>query len=283
MTVTYDALSTPINPGKVETLGRIYSVVGDMPVVLLGAFSRDLIFYHAHGIEVPRATMDIDTSVQMASWDDFSAACEKLKAMGFENEDEDHPEKLYDENGQEVDLLPFGSLSEDGRTITWPQDNSPWSICGIQEAYEHAMLVMQDTLELRVIPPCAMIYLKMFSIYDRPDDRRKKDTGDIQFVLENYLDVVGRERLLSGGSDNDVMELVGGDIVKAAARVAGRDMRAILNADSMSELSKILRVETTSRSRCPIAHELAGLHKGQFARARAILASLHDGVNDVCS
>ena len=33
-----------------------------MPVVLLGAFARDLIFDHIHGIEdIPRATMDIDT------------------------------------------------------------------------------------------------------------------------------------------------------------------------------------------------------------------------------
>lgn len=281
MTVIYDALSNPINQGKTETLKRVYSVVGAKPVVLLGAFARDLIFDHVHGIEVPRATMDIDTCVQMTSWEDFRAACEELKAIGFKNEEEEHPEKFFDTNGQEVDLLPFGSLSKDGKTIVWPQDESPWSICGIQEAYEHANLIKVGELELRVVPPCAMVYLKIFSIYDRPDDRRKKDTGDIQFVLENYLAVAGRERLRSDGSDGDVMGLVAGNLEKAAARMAGRDMGKILSEDSGNELSKIFRVETESGSRCQIAHELAGFHKGRFQEARAILVALKDGFEEV--
>lgn len=119
MTVIYDPLSNPLNPAKTKTLKRLYSVIGSMPVILLGAFARDLIFDHIYGIEdIPRATMDIDTCVQMASWDDFNTACNSLKAMGFINEEEEHPEKFTDTNGQEVDLLPFGGLSEDGKTIT---------------------------------------------------------------------------------------------------------------------------------------------------------------------
>ncbi len=203
MTVTYDAFLNPINPSKTETLRRVYSVVGSMPVVLLGAFARDLIFDHIHGIEVPRATMDIDTCVQMTSWDDFNAACEKLKALGFKNEEDEHPEKFYDTNGQEVDLLPFGSLSVDGKTITWPQDDSPWTISGIQEAHDHALIIKLAGIDLRVIPPCAMIYLKMFSTKDRPDVRKRKDSADIHYVLKHYLTVTGADRIRSNGSDGD--------------------------------------------------------------------------------
>jgi predicted nucleotidyltransferase len=281
MTATYATLLKPINPAKADTLRRLYSVISSMPSVVLGAFARDLVFYHRHGIEVPRATMDIDTCVQMASWDDFNATRERLRDIGFENRDAAHPEKFYDTNGQEIDLLPFGRLSIDGKTITWPQDDSPWSICGIQEAHDHALIVKENGLELRVIPPCAMIYLKMFSVYDRPDDRRKKDTCDIQFVLANYLDVTGRERIRSDGCDGDVMELVGGDLSKAAARIAGRDVGKLLSEDSANELTEILRVETESGSRCEIAHELAGFHRGQFPKARAILTALWDGFNEV--
>lgn len=280
MTVIYETLLNPLNPTKTETLKRLYSVVGSMPVVLLGAFARDLLFYHIHGIEVPRATMDIDTCVQMASWDDFNVACDKLKALGFVSEEEEHPERLDDTNGQMIDLLPFGSLSEDGKTIIWPQDSSPWNISGIQEAYDHALFVKVDELELRIIPPSAMVYLKMFSTYDRPEDRRKKDTADIQFILGNYLDVTGRERLRSGGSDADVMELEQGDLEKASARVVGRDIGKILNNGSAKELAVILSNETTGGSRCPIAHELAGFYQGQFARARSILSSLKSGFEE---
>ncbi len=280
MTDTCAALLNPLNPAKAETLKRLYSVVGSMPVVLLGAFARDLIFYHIHGIEVPRATMDIDTCVQMASWDDFNAACERLKAIGFREDGPDHPEKMYDTNGQEVDLLPFGSLSEDGKTITWQADSSPWTILGIQEAHDQAWLVRIDEMECRVIPPCAMIYLKMFSTYDRPGARRKKDTQDIDFVMEHYLDVSGKKRLRTGGSDVDVMELESGDLQKAVARIAGRDIAGTVCSDAAAELSKILDQETTSGSRCPIAHELAGYHQGQFARARSILISLKAGFDE---
>jgi predicted nucleotidyltransferase len=281
MSVTCDELLKPIKPVNAETLKRLYSVVGSMPVVLLGAFARDLIFYHVLGIEVPRATMDMDICVQMASWDDFNTAREKLEKLGFTNKREEHPEKFFDANGQEVDLLPFGSLSKDGKTITWPQDGSLWTTTGIQEAHDHAWLFRIDKMELRVIPPCAMIYLKMFAIYDRPDDRKRKDTGDIQFVLKNYLVVTGGKRLRSDGSDGDVMELVEGDLELAAARVAGRDMGRILSMASAEELSEILRKETVSETWKPIAQQLANFHKGQFGRARAILISLRDGFNEV--
>lgn len=280
MTNTYATLSNPLNPAKAETLKRLYSVIGSIEVVLLGAFARDLIFDHIHGIEVPRATMDIDICVQMASWDDFNVARERLKEIGFHDDGPDHPEKLYDMNGQEVDLLPFGNLSEDGKTITWRADSSPWTILGIQEAHDQAWLVRIDEMELRVIPPCAMIYLKMLSTYDRPDARRKKDTADIDFVLEHYLDATGRERLRSGGSDADVMGLESGDLEKATARVVGRDTAGMVTADTHSALSDIFEQETESGSRCPICHELAGYHQGRFARARSILKAMRNGLEE---
>lgn len=280
MTVSCGKLLKPINPAKAETLKRLYSVIGSMPVVLLGAFARDVVFEHVHGIEAPRGTMDIDTCVQMASWGDFKETCEQLKAIGFREDGPDHPEKMYDTNEQEVDLLPFGSLSEDGKSVVWPQDESQWTITGIQEAHDQAWRVQIDELELRVIPPCAMIYLKMFSVHDRPEARRKKDTGDVQFVLKNYLTVTGRDRLLSGGSDRDVMELAEGDLEVATARIAGRDIGNTLNNVSAKELAEILRIETVSNTYKPIAQELAGLCRGDFGRAREILTSLTSGFNE---
>jgi predicted nucleotidyltransferase len=281
MTVIYNHLSNPIDPAKSETLQRLYSVIGSMPVILLGAFARDLIFSHIHGIEdIPRATMDIDICVQMASWDDFNAACDHLKVLGFENKEEEHPEKFTDANGQEVDLLPFGGLSEDGRTITWPTDNSPWTISGIQEAHDHAILVELDGVELRVVQPCAMIYLKMFATRDRPGARKKKDSADIHYVLKHYLKVTGANRIRSEGSDADIMQMVGGNLQHAAARLAGRDMGRIVQPQTAEGLSEILQFETESHSECPIAHALARSHNGQFQTARNVLKALRDGFEE---
>jgi predicted nucleotidyltransferase len=126
-----------------------------------------------------------------------------------------------------------------------------------------------------------MIYLKMFSVHDRPDARRKKDTGDIQFVLKNYLAVTGQDRLLSSGRDRDVMELAEGDLEVATARIAGRDIGNTLNDLSAQELAEILRIETVSETRKPIAQELAGFYRGDFGRARKILTSLKSGFSEV--
>ena len=277
---TFSTLLKPLNPAKVETLQRLYTATETIPVVLLGAFARDLLFYHLHGVEVPRATKDIDTSVQMSSWENFDAVCRKLLELGFRNKSPLHPEKFTDTNGQEVDMLPFGSLSEDGKTITWPADNSPWTISGIQEAYDHALLFRQAAFEFRIIPPAAMIYLKIFSTCDRPRDRKKKDSADINFVLNNYLTATGKGRLKSSGSDGDIMEKVKGDLERAAAWLAGRDMAGIVSAQTAGDLLGLLRKETEGTSLCPIAHELANYHEGKFARSREILKSLRDGFEE---
>jgi predicted nucleotidyltransferase len=277
---TFSTLLKPLNPDKVETLQRLYTATETIPVVLLGAFARDLLFYHLHGVEVPRATKDIDTSVQMKSWENFNAICRKLLELGFHIKKPNHPEKFTDTNGQEVDMLPFGSLSEDGKTITWPADNSPWTISGIQEAYDHALLFRQAAFEFRIIPPAAMIYLKIFSTCDRPRDRKKKDSADINFVLTNYLTATGKGRLKSSGSDGDIMEKVKGDLERAAAWLAGRDMAGIVSAQTAGDLLGLLRKETEGTSLCPIAHELANYHEGKFARSREILKSLRDGFEE---
>ncbi len=280
MTHIYDELLKPIDPIKVETLQRLYSGIGSIPIVLLGAFARDLLFHHIHGIEIPRATMDIDISVQMATWNNFRTACAELKRLGFNNDNPDHPEKFTDTNGQEVDMLPFGSLSKDGKTIIWEADDSRWTISGIQEAYDHAWIVKLENIELHVTPPCALIYLKIFSTHDRPGDRKKKDAVDIHFVLTHYLKVADEKRLRSGGIDDDIMGIENGDLVRATARLAGRDMGRMLLPQAAEELDRILGIETDGRGRCPIAHELAGFHDGQFQRARGILRSVRIGVEE---
>jgi predicted nucleotidyltransferase len=41
----------------------------DIPFFVVGAFARDLILNMAHGIEVKRATEDIDCGIQVKSWE----------------------------------------------------------------------------------------------------------------------------------------------------------------------------------------------------------------------
>jgi len=280
MTTISAAPSNPLDPAKAETLQRLCSAMDGIPMVLIGAFARDLIYGHAHGMALPKATFDIDISIGVASWTEYQQACDALTKRKFETEDPDHPEKFIDANGQEVDLLPFGGLAEDGKTIYWPVDGSPWTISGIQEACDHAWRFLGGDYELQVAPPCALIYLKLFAAYDRPNERKNKDTLDIHFLLKHYGDVTGKVRLLSDGSDADVMPKTGGDLLHAAAWLAGRDMGHILTPTSADGLAAILRMEADGRSRCLVAHAMASHCGGEFRKARALLQALRDGFEE---
>lgn len=249
-------------------------------MVLVGAFARDLIYCHAHGIAAPKATFDIDISIGAASWEEYQRAGRALIEMEFVNADPGHPEKFTDLNGQEVDLLPFGGLSPDGKTIRWPVDGSQWTISGLHEACEKAWRFHAGADEFRVAPPCALIYLKLFAVHDRPEDRRNKDAQDIHFLLKHYADVTGRDRLRTGGGDADVMSKTNGDLSRAAAWLAGRDMGKVLAVGSADVLAAILRTETTSQSRCHVAHSMSAHCGGDFGKARAQLQALRDGFEE---
>ena len=194
-------------------------------MLLLGAFARDLLFWHVRGIQCPRLTMDVDVVVQMKSWAAYHEFREALIDAGFGGEEKAHPEKLHDgATGVEVDLLPFGEIAEDGMTVVWPADNSRWSVVGIQDAYEHALEFEIVSAGLRhaikFISLPALVLLKIVAVYDRPEARFKKDTSDIGFVIRKYLEVGNKERLEHFPHD-DIYREVGTDLDRATARLLG--------------------------------------------------------------
>ena len=139
-----------------------------------------------------------------------------------------HPEKFIDPGTkQKLDLLPFGALSKDGRSIIWPADQSRWSILGFEESYQGAApLNVTTELAIRIATLPAMVILKAVAFYERLEDRKRKDGSDIGFTLAHYLDVGNKARLLDG-ADADIMDQVGGDIQLAGAMLLGRDMRRL--------------------------------------------------------
>lgn len=73
-------LLRPINhqleqvPVKLVSLANRLSV----PILLFGATARDVLFFHMHGIESGRRTMDVDISVQLPDWDAYQRLSEKM-------------------------------------------------------------------------------------------------------------------------------------------------------------------------------------------------------------
>jgi predicted nucleotidyltransferase len=256
-------------------------------VLLLGAFARDLLFWHMHNIECHRATMDVDVVVQLKDWAAYHKYRQALLDLGFrEDAAVDHPEKLTDpQTGVEVDLLPFGEIAEDGKTVIWPEDDSKWSVVGIQDAYDHAFrldIIVNDIhYEIPFISIPALVLLKIIAAHDRPAARAKKDTVDIGFVISHYLATGNRTRLESP-PNNDILEVVHYDLDRATAQLLGRDIGEIVSDATRSYLKELLKKETTSRSLCLFTQGIqSAVCKGDFARARLIVRDILDGARGV--
>lgn len=94
--------------------------------MLVGAFARDIWFWNLNGKDTIRRTEDIDISMAFPNWDSFREGSKALQDIGFTVPDPTCPEKLIDpETHQKLDLIPFGGLSADGKTIKWYGDQQP--------------------------------------------------------------------------------------------------------------------------------------------------------------
>jgi predicted nucleotidyltransferase len=279
MTGTCVVISKPIDGETATTLVRTAETASaaGVPLLLFGAFARDVLFWHMHGIEPGRRTTDVDISVQLPDWETYDELGRRLDEAGFVRPDEGHPEKLRDsQTGRQLDLLPFGGIARDGRTVVWREDNSAWSVVGLQDAFDHALLLAVESggtrCEVPLITIPALVMLKVVAVHDRPSARFKKDGTDVGFVIRHYLDVGNRERL--AGPDGDVMDRTGSDLDLASAMLIGRDIRAACSAETREYVLGLLEREISSRSRCPLVRGMRVGWGGEFRRARVLLAAL---------
>jgi predicted nucleotidyltransferase len=277
--------SRPLEVRKADALAKVASATREWSSqpMLVGAFARDVWFWHLHGIDTERATEDLDISMEFPDWAGFQSFTEELCKLGFAQLIPGHPEKFIDPGtGQKLDLLPFGALSEDGRAIVWPTDHSHWSILGFEESYQTAaILTLTPELAIRCATLPAMILLKMVAFYERLEARKRKDGADIAFTLTQYVEAGNKVRLAEG-ADADVMDLAGGDILLAGTMLLGRDMGRMARPGTRSHVSEKLKMETGSGTRCPLAREVTRqATQGDFERARALLGGILAGIETV--
>lgn len=284
MTNTSGPLSNPLDSDRTEALclvARLAQREG-VPIMLFGAFARDVHFYHAHNVECPRATQDVDTSIQVADWGAYDLFGTLLEQEGFKHHDPTHPEKFaHDGTGVELDVLPCGPIAADGDVITWPTDDSPWSTLGFDDAFRSALSLPLSSpghppLNLAVASVPAIVLLKLVAIMDRPDARHKRDGRDIAFSVAKYLDIGNRERLLQG-DDADIMGLVQGDLTHASAMLLGRDMGRTFSPGVLSHTGNFLEHEAESSSRCHLVRGMMS-HSGSFPWNRGIVKALLRGL-----
>jgi predicted nucleotidyltransferase len=90
------------------------------PFFVVGATARDIILHYGFGLEIRRATQDIDVGVRLENWEEFGLISAKLIESGLFVQTRE-AQRVYFKETFPVDILPFGRISEPQETISWPQ------------------------------------------------------------------------------------------------------------------------------------------------------------------
>ena len=249
---------------EASTLGILFFVVG--------ATARDIVLNHCHTIKTNRATRDLDIGVEVNGWDEFQQLSKALVATGkFEATREPYRLKF---GRFPVDIVPFGNISPEGRTIRWPPDQQVvMNIMGFKEAYQYGMNVRLSnapSLDVKVPTIPGMALMKVISWNDRYPER-SKDAEDLLFFMEHYADAGNEDRMF----DNEVelLQTEGFDLVLAGIRLLGRDMAAIADEATGRAIIEILEAETVEQQRYRLVQDMAG-SAHTYDRSEKILTKL---------
>ncbi len=275
-------LSRPVDSATLALLDGVTAAAAglDVPILLIGAFARDVIFEHVHGVLTERATGDVDVAVLAKTWQQYAELQTALLGMGFAR----HPnqaQRLVHCTGLVTDVIPCGDVAAADGHIRWPEDGALMSVVGFDDAFRHAVRVqLRDAgalpgLIVNVASPAAVAILKLIAWNDRQQERRR-DMADLAFMVQHYLDAGNRERLL-GGEHADLLAREPFDSDLVGAELLGRDMSAMASPRTREDITAILKRETAPGGQRQMLQELRKAWAGDFRRAQAVASSLCNG------
>ncbi len=252
-------ISGKIDKFNLEILKKIKEIADKLNIefFLIGATVRDLILHCVYNINVYRATNDIDFAVKVKSWNEYNLLIDEIKKQGFiKNERIKH---RYSYNGMIVDFIPFGDISDNNETITWPdEDKKEMNIIGFDDAYANTeQLLLQSNPDIIINSASVecLVMLKIFAWNDRTLPTRLRDAKDLYLIITTYLDAGNLERLVEkhidlfeGAVDSELSgaRLLGRDISKIASGKVKEKILTILNGKFENLANEMAEYEETS-------------------------------------
>ncbi|MCC5632583.1 nucleotidyl transferase AbiEii/AbiGii toxin family protein [Nostoc sphaeroides CHAB 2801] len=201
-------------------------------MLLIGAQARLLVFDKQYKIQ-GRATKDWDVAVKLDSWNRYALLVNKMtqgKNPRFKTTSIIH-KFIHINTGIEIDVIPFGDISNAEQEITWP-DGNQMSILGLEETFTNTEVEKIDDIEFRIVKIYGFIALKLLAWNERQEN---KDLEDIVFVLENYEE---EERIFEELID----EISSGvfEIDEAADVLIGIDICNRFQAKTLKQVKKVV-------------------------------------------
>lgn len=196
---------------------------------LIGALARDT-WFAQKGIRV-LGTKDIDFAVLVSDESKY----QKLKHFLIQEEDftdsSSNEYVLFNKQGHQIDLLPFGAVEIEGKKIIDKQGLFHTNISGFKEVYEEGTeeVNFEGEYNFKVSTLAGIVILKLIAYDDRPEIR-SNDMGDIAAIIRHYFDL---ESDLIYDNHADLFVGEEQNLEHIAARVLGRQMKLILNRNAL--------------------------------------------------
>lgn len=211
--------------------------------LVIGATARDMIYHAAFGLQIKRATADIDFAIHVDNWDTFTEITKSLvEDHGFSQAKSVHRLDLPNSK-LGIDITPFGAIAGKDGKYRWPHEpETEISVLGFQEALDTAIACRisdKPRLVLKVAHPAVLILLKIISWQDRKHYKRT-DAQDVAYAMRYYVDlddngmrVYDDPTLYEGDLD---MGTIGG-------RLAGRDLTSLAPGAALQHVREFVRGE----------------------------------------
>jgi predicted nucleotidyltransferase len=223
----------PIPPLLMKLLTHVDKAARELqlPYFIGGAFARDLLLVHVHGLAIPRPTRDVDIGVAVQSWREFDELKGRLVATGDFSNDKDIVHRLRflasaKSSGTPLDILPFAGVEEEGSLLRWPPSRDVvMNVAGFSEALAVREEVrLGEDLVVPVASLPAQTLLKLAAWLDRRAET-SRDAVDLLTLLRRYGDAGNSDRLYEDKAA--LLESAGYDLERAGASLLGEDVRAI--------------------------------------------------------
>ena len=207
---------------------------------IVGALARDLIL-EKHGLPSGRATKDIDFLVALPDWGKYEILSQKLCELENFSKDEKIVHRFKYKGVFDVDIIPFGEISDDEDKIFWPPDERYiMSLLGAEEAAKMADSVENDPgIEIKVVNLAGLFVLKFIAWFDRHNEGNK-DADDIGLIMQNYPSV-NIDRIFN---HDDIVEKTDADMFLSGAMLLGKDIyRMFENNEKRLRFGQLLQDE----------------------------------------
>jgi len=237
----------PLKPEILAILDALHTVAAKLgfSYFLVGATARDVLMTHVFGLEVQRATHDVDFAVALEDWRSFDVLKGELLDTGdFAPADGRMHLLRYKprefNNAFPLDLIPFGGIEHTSHEIAWPPDmDVVMNVTAYAEALKSALQVdVGNGLVVPVISIPGLAVLKLLAWNDRGLSENK-DARDLFFLLSRYADAGNTSRLYDEAFP--ILEACGFDPGLAGARLLGQDAGLILEEHSRRSILAVLK------------------------------------------